>query len=165
MRIADRKCVTNISSRCSRECGGGTRHLVTRCYHPVTGKVRLRTSFKYVSPRLQRIRNRLCGPKRSRPGRREKSCNTFRSGLRKLGIAHQSIQNSETAVTWTGLLGTGNPAQHLVGRMAPENGRWGGRCFYYERNSLMQRFTVFPETLQRPTSYGCTCGTPGTAAT
>ena len=112
--------------RCSRECGGGTRHLVTRCYHPVTGKVRLRVSFKYVSSWLQRIRNRLCGPKRSRPGRREKSCNTFRSGLRKLGIAHQSIQNSETAVTWTGLLGTGNPAHHPVGRMAPENGRWGG---------------------------------------
>ena len=126
MRFPDRKCATNVFSRCSRECGGGTRHLVTRCYHPVTGKVRLRVSFKYVSPRLQRIRNRLCGPKRSRPGRREKSCNTFRSGLRKLGIAHQSIQFSETAVTWTGLLGIGNPAHHPVGRMAPENGRWEG---------------------------------------
>ena len=36
----------------------------------------------------QRIRNRLCGPKRSRPGRREKKrCNTFRSGLQNLARA------------------------------------------------------------------------------
>ena len=40
------RCNKNLNhilvSRCSRECGGGTRHLVTRCYHPVTGQVRRR---------------------------------------------------------------------------------------------------------------------------
>ena len=164
MRLADRKYVTNIFSRCSRECGGGTRHLVTRCYHPVTGKVRLRVSFKYVSPRLQRIRNRLCGPKRSRPGRREKSCNTFRSGLRKLDIAsiNPEFRNS-CDMDW--VVGDWEPCTSSCGKDGTRKREVGGQHCYYERNSLMQRFTVFPETLQRPTSYGCTCGTPGTAAT
>ena len=50
-------------SRCSADCGGGLQRLVIRCFDSVTG---------------QRIKRRLCGPKRNRPRSEKRSCNTFR---------------------------------------------------------------------------------------
>ena len=50
-------------SRCSADCGGGVQRLVIRCFDSVTG---------------QRIKRRLCGPKKNRPRSEKRSCNTFR---------------------------------------------------------------------------------------
>ena len=48
------------------------------------------------SPPSKRIRNRLCGPKRSRPGRREKKrCNTFRSGFQNLALYPQFLHSCD----------------------------------------------------------------------
>lgn len=49
-------------SRCSKDCGGGVQRLIIRCFDSVTG---------------QRIKKRLCGPKRSRPRSEKRGCNTF----------------------------------------------------------------------------------------
>ena len=50
-------------SRCSADCGGGLQRLVIRCFDSITG---------------QRIKRRLCGPKKNRPRSEKRSCNTFR---------------------------------------------------------------------------------------
>ena len=50
-------------SRCSKDCGGGVQRLVIRCFDSLTG---------------QRIKRRLCGPKKNRPRTEKRSCNTFR---------------------------------------------------------------------------------------
>ena len=50
-------------SRCSKDCGGGLQRLIIRCFDSVTG---------------QRIKRRLCGPKKNRPRSEKKSCNTFK---------------------------------------------------------------------------------------
>ena len=49
-------------SRCSKDCGGGVQRLIIRCFDSVTG---------------QRIKRRLCGPKRSRPRSEKQGCNMF----------------------------------------------------------------------------------------